>query len=179
MENQETLFFLDSSEKALFKPQKLDKNPAAIYLTKLSKDARRVQKDALNVIAGMIYPDLDCLTVPWEHLEYQHAQAIRSVLTERYSHTTVNRILSALRETIKQAWLLGLVPAERYLRIKQVENVKGSKLPAGRQITSGEIKAVMDVCIEDLSPAGYRDAAIISWMVSGGGPRRSEVVWWI
>ena len=176
MDTKEILLIIESGENALFKPQKLDKNPAAIYLSKLNKNGRRVQKDALNIIATIINPDFDYRTFPWEQLEYQHVQAIRSVLIERYSHTTVNRILSAVRETVKHAWLIELVPAERYLRIKQVENVKGSKLPAGRHITTGEIKAVMDVCIEDDSPAGYRDAAIISWMVSGGGPRRSEVV---
>lgn len=175
MDNQDILLIMESGGNGLSQQQPLDKNPAVIYLAKLSRDARRVQRDALNVVATIINPGFDYLTVPWERLEYQHAQAIRTALTERYSHTTVNRILSAVRETIKQAWLMGLVPAERYLRIKQVENVKGSKLPAGRHVTMGEIKAVMDVCINDDSPAGYRDAAIIAWMVSGGGPRRSEV----
>jgi len=176
MEDTDVLAILNSGKISPNKQARLDENPAAVYLSKLSKSARRVQADALNVIAGILIPDSDHLSFPWHKIEYQHLQAVRTFLQEEYSIASINRMLSAVRETVKQAWLLKQIPAEQYLRVKQVKNVKGSRLPAGRHITHGEIKAIMDVCIADESPSGFRDAAIIAWMVSGGGPRRSEVV---
>jgi site-specific recombinase XerD len=56
-----------------------------------------------------------------------------------------------------------------------VPNVKGETLPAGRHITAGEIKALFNVCINDNSPSGYRDAAILG-LLAGCGLRRAEVV---
>ncbi len=176
MEDFEALAILESKDLTPFKPDRLDENPAVVYLSKLSKNGRRVQADALNIIADILSPESDFLSFPWHKLEYQHLQAVKAFLHEKYSISSINRMLSAARETVRQAWLSKQIPAEQYLRIKQVENVKGSRLPAGRHIAHGEIKAILDVCINDESPSGYRDAAIIAWMVSGGGARRSEVI---
>ena len=170
-----TLAVLDNNSITIKDPQRLDQSPAAVYLAKLGKRSRRVQMDALNTIADIISPGAGYLMIPWHGIDYQHAQAIRAVLSERYSAASANRILSALRETVKQAWLLGQTTAENYLRVKQVENIRGSTLPAGRYVNSGEIKAIFDACIADPGPASYRDAAIIAWMVTQG-PRRSEIV---
>jgi len=153
---------------------RLDQNPAMVYLGKLTPKARRVQLDALNVIADILQPGANYLAIPWERIEYQHAQKIRADLNERYSAASVNRILSALRETSKQAWLLGLIQADQYLRLCEVENVRGSTLPAGRELQPGEVNALISACINDPSPAGFRDAAIIALMVTVG-PRRDEV----
>lgn len=174
MNTQDTLAVLDNKQITISQPGRLDQNPAAVYLAKLGKRSRRVQMDALNTIADILAPGATYLEVPWPEVNYQHAQAIRAALDERYSAASANRMLSALRETVKQAWLLGQATAENYLRVKEVDNVTGSRLPAGRQVTSGEIKALIDVCIADDGPAGYRDAAIIAWMVCSG-PRRSEI----
>jgi site-specific recombinase XerD len=176
MQDSDALAILKTGDISPNKKVRLDENPAAVYLAKLSKNGRRVQADALNVVANLLLPEADYLSFPWHKLEYQHVQAVRTFLQEEYSISSINRMLSAVRETVKQAWLLKQIPADQYLRVKQVNNVKGSRLPAGRYITAGEIKAILDVCIADKSPAGFRDAAIIAWMVSGGGPRRAEVV---
>lgn len=171
-----TLAIIDSNNHLETQPaaRRLDQNPALVYLGKLTTKARRVQLDALNVIANIIQPGANYLAIPFERIEYQHAQKIRAELVERYSTASVNRILSALRETVKQAWLLGLIPADQYLRLAEVENVRGSTLPAGRELQPGEINALLNACINDPTPAGYRDAAIIALMVTVG-PRRDEV----
>lgn len=175
MNTLNTLSVLENNDIAIIDPQRLDQSPAAVYLAKLGDRSRRVQADALNTIADIINPGASYLDIPWHGIDYQHAQAIRAKLAERYSAASANRMLSALRETVKQAWLLGQTTADNYLRVKEVENIKGSTLPAGRHVNSGEIKAIFDACIADPGPAGYRDAAIIAWMVTQG-PRRSEIV---
>jgi len=84
-------------------------------------------------------------------------------------------MLSALRGVAKQAWLLGLIEADQYFRINEIGNVRGSTLPAGRALAGGELNALMQACINDLTPAGFRDAAIIAVMAVAG-PRRNELV---
>lgn len=152
-----------------------DKNPALVYLRAMTPKTRRVQKDALNVIARLLNPALDLFSVKWELIEYQHAQAIRADLIARYSPASVNRMLSALRGTSKQAWLMGLSSPDQYFRINEIGNVRGSTLPAGRALASGEINALLQTCIMDPSPAGFRDAAIIAVMAVAA-PRRNELV---
>jgi len=170
------LAVLENNKIEIRKPGRLDQNPAAVYLASLSKRSRRVQLDALNIIANILNPGANYLEIPWHEIEYQHAQAIRSALIEEdYSAASANRMLSAMRETIHQAWLLELTTAENYLRVKEVKNFKGSTVPAGRAITSGEKNALINACSADDNPAGYRDAAIIALMVTAG-PRRAEVV---
>lgn len=174
MNAKNTLAILESGELA--KVQRLDQNPAAVYLASLTPKARRVQKDALDNMAEILTNGkaTDCLAYPWPKVEYQHAQAIRSVLVEYYKAASVNRMLSALREVLRHAWLLGYISAEQYLRICEIKNASGETIPAGRELTSGEIVALMAGCEKDPGPAGVRDAAIIALGIAGG-PRREEM----
>ena len=72
------------------------------------------------------------------------------------------------------AWRLEQMTAEEYERIRSINAVSGSRLPAGRALERDEVAALLDACAKDDSPAGARDAAIIA-LIFGGGLRRSEV----
>ena len=62
---------------------------------------------------------------------------------------------------------------EEYQRAAAVRNVKGSRLPTGRALEGGEIRALFAACA-DGTPAGARDAAAFALMF-GMGMRRAEV----
>jgi integrase len=111
--------------------------------------------------------------IPWSWLRFQHTQAVRSVLTERYAHSTANRILSALRGVLKAAWKLGQMSAEDYQKAASVESVGGETVPAGRALSAGELVALLDSC--EARPLGVRDAAIIS-LLYGCGLRRAALL---
>ena len=87
---------------------------------------------------------------------------------------TINKALSALRGTLRAAWQMGQMDAESYHRAVSVDNVKGETLPAGRDLSEGEIRALMACCSEDMRPAWFRDAALIAVLCLG--LRRAEVV---
>ena len=129
--------------------------------------------DALDKIAAL--DDQDAFSFPWAQLRYPHTAAIRSHLAAQYAPATANKILSALRGVLKEAWRLGQMSAEDYQRAVDIENIKAQTLPAGRDLSFGEIKALADVCMADPSPAGVRDAAVIG-VLATCGVRRAELV---
>lgn len=154
----------------------LDRNPAAVYLASLSSPGgRRTQRQALNVIAGLVSSGqiADCLAFPWESLRYQHTAAIRAQLPQHYKTATANRMLAALRGVLKQAWRLGLMTAEEYQRAADVQNLRGASLPAGRELSPAEVAALMESCGADPGAGGARDAAVIA-LLYGAGLRREE-----
>lgn len=152
-----------------------DQHPAVVYLAGLSVGSRRTMAQALNVIAKILVQDeaADYLSIPWSHLRYQHTAALRATLAEKYTFSTTNKMLSALRGILKAAWKLGQMSAEDYHAASSVESVKGETVPAGRSLRRGELNSLLDTCEDDV--IGIRDAAIIS-VLYGCGLRRAEVV---
>lgn len=161
------------SELIAATPRPTDQNPAAVYLASLKPTGRRTQAQALAVMAGLMGADLQ--TMEWHRLRYQHTAAIRARLAEAYAPATVNKYLSALRQVLKHAWRLDLMTAEDYQRAADLEGVNGETLPAGRELTPGEIAALMQACQRDQTPAGVRDAALLA-VLYAGGLRRAEAV---
>ena len=137
----------------------LDQHPAAVYLASLTSErSRRVMHQALRTIAALLTGQdaktADIFTVKWSALRYQHTAAIRSRLAEEFSAATTNRLLSALRGVLKEAWRLGYMSADDYQRAIDVKNIRAETVPAGRELSQGEILALVEVCKQDASPAG-------------------------
>jgi site-specific recombinase XerD len=155
---------------------RVDRNPAAVYLARLALGSRRAMAAALQTIAALAGgAEATAETFPWERLGYQHTQSIRTALADRYAIATANRHLAALRGVLREAWRLGLMTAEEHQRAADLEAVRGETLPAGRELSDGELRALFAVCAEDQGAAGARDAALLA-VLYGGGLRRSEAV---
>ena len=151
-------------------------NPVAVYLASLGTGSRRAMTQALRVIAELLVgPEADPLMIPWWKVEYQHSQGIRSLLMERYSPASANKMLAALRGVLRESWRLGFMDAETFHRAIDIKTVKGNAIPKGRSVGSGEINALVEACYGDPPPAGIRDAAILA-LLYAAGLRRSEVV---
>jgi site-specific recombinase XerD len=166
---------ITQSELILSQPRPIDQNPAAVYIASLpAATGQRTQKQALQVIAQVFNTDVNHLE--WSALRYQHTQMIRAQLMGVYAPASVNKILSALRQVLERAWLLGQMSAEDKARAAKLDPVTGETLPAGRELQMGEILALMTACQKDDNiNAGTRDAAIIGVMYAAG-LRRDEVV---
>jgi len=148
-------------------------NPAAVYLAALAPSGRRTMSQALEVVVELLGGG-DVPTFPWAALRYEHAQAVRRVLIERYAPGTANKVLSALRGVAREAWRLGLIDAEAFARIRDVPGVRGSRLPAGREVPMRELAKLFRACAE-AGASGVRDAAGMA-LLYGAGLRRSEAV---
>jgi site-specific recombinase XerD len=149
-------------------------HPAAVYLAGLSKGSRPTMRTSLETIAMLLTGHADAGAVDWGALRFQHTAAVRAELMDRYAAATANRVLAALRGVLKTAWRLGQMSAEDYQRARDVSNVAGSTLPAGRALSAGEIAALLDACAADPTPAGARDSALIA-LLRVGGLRRAEI----
>jgi site-specific recombinase XerD len=90
------------------------------------------------------------------------------------SPATVNAAKAALRMVLKTAWRLGLMTSEDCHRACDLEAVRGGRLPRGRSLTAGQVRALFSTC-EHASPAGARDAALLA-LLYGCSLRRAEVV---
>ena len=147
--------------------------PAALYLANLSEGSQGMRQP-LDVIAGILDPDHDADSYPWETVTYRESMAVRQALTERYKPSTVNKMLSAFRGVLKQTWRLGLIDSDTYHRAAAVENVRASNLLSGRALKVEEISQLFEVCAADETAKGARDAAILA-VFYGCGLRRGEL----
>ena len=156
-------------------PKAADRHPAAVYLASLSLRSRRTIGGDLNAIATLLTSGrCDLISLDWAALRYSHCAAVRAAMAEKYSHTTANRMLSALRGVLKAAWRLGQLPTEEYHRAIDLQPVRGETLPRGRALTAGELRALFAIC-NDGKNAGIRDQALLG-ILYGCGLRRAESV---
>lgn len=154
-----------------------NQNPALVYLAGLGPGSRRTMAQALETVAELVNGGrcIDIDVFPWQELRFAHTAAIRAALAEKYRPATANKMLAALRGTLKAAWRLGQLDGETYQRAADIGNIKAETLPAGRALSSGELVALFRACGEDTSAAGARDAALVA-LLYAGGLRRSEAV---
>ena len=150
-------------------------HPVETYLSNLSSGSRPGTRQALDLIAAFLSGDEhDRQSFPWHEVRYQHTVTIRAHLVEKYQPSTVNRMLASLRGVLKETWRLGQMDAETYRRAIDIPSVRGSVLPRGRALESSEIGALFQVCADDPTTMGRRDAAMLA-VLYGTGMRRAEL----
>lgn len=158
-----------------------DEHPVLVYLNRLSPGSRRAMGQALRAVVAAYtgrrvngVSQEEVLAFPWARMGFQHAQRVRAAVAEKYSPASANKILSALRGVLHAAFRLGQMRAQQYQRASDVEAVKGTALPRGRALKTGEISALFNVC-NPATAQGARDAALLA-VLYAAGLRRSEAV---
>jgi site-specific recombinase XerD len=152
-----------------------DEHPALVYLARLAPGSRPAMRAALDTIAALLTGGVrDHRTLAWPALRYQHTQAARAALADRYAPATANKALAALRGVLKECWRLGLVDADAYARAIDLPAVRGRALPRGRKLAGAELGALLAACRADAPPTGPRDAALLA-VLYGAGLRRAEL----
>lgn len=115
----------------------------------------------------------DFWTLPWASLRFEHTNAIRAYLADKYAPSTARRMVCALKGTLKAAWRLRQIETEDYSRAVDLPSIKGERLPSGRALSAGEVRALFAACASDSGVLGVRDAALLAVLL-GAGLRRAE-----
>ncbi|EKS7306983.1 site-specific integrase, partial [Shigella flexneri] len=133
-------------------------SPARAYLLSLnSHRSRQTMASFLNIVAVMLGA-ASLESCSWGSLRRHHVMAVTELLRDTGRATaTVNTYLSALKGVAKEAWMLRLMDVESFQHIRAVRNLRGSRLPSGRALPQGEIRALFAVCEADRSCLGARD----------------------
>jgi site-specific recombinase XerD len=148
-------------------------NPLHVYLASLAPSSRGTVVRNLRQVAKLLGTSVEALN--WAELRYAHVAAIRQQLLARdLAPATVNLTLAALRGVAREGWNLGYMTAEEYARVRSVKAARGSRIPAGRSASRGELSAVLNICANDLTLAGTRDGAMIA-LLYAAGLRRAEL----
>ena len=159
----------------LTQPIPVTLHPAQVYLSGLGEGSRRTIRYSLNTIASLLTNgDCDADTLDWSKLRYHHTAAVRVALLQKLAPVTANKMLSALRRVLLEAYRLGLMAAEDYQKAVDFPNIIAEPELRGRSLDSTEIRALLGTCGED-NVMDIRDAAIMV-MLRGTGIRRSELV---
>ena len=115
----------------------------------------------------------DAADARWEEIRYSDMTLLRTLLQEaKYAPSTANKILAAVRGTLRAAWRLGLVDGETYRQATAGKPVRGDRLPQGRALEQGEINALFGD-LDGSKPTGARDGALLA-LLFGCGLRRAE-----
>ncbi|NEP10891.1 MAG: site-specific integrase [Symploca sp. SIO2C1] len=167
---------LSDTSLALTTAVPLTRHPAAVYLSTLGKGSRSTMRQSLNAIASMLSNgECDHLTLNWAALKYEHTVAVQGVLIERYEPATAQKMMCALRRVLREARKLRLIENEIYEAAVDLPPIKSTKNLRGRALSQDEIAALLEVCRDDPTTQGIRDAALIG-ILRGAGLRRAEVV---
>ncbi len=149
-------------------------HPAALYLARLAPSSRQTMTSVLAKMAGVLSGGHHSLwSLPWAEIRYPQMSALRSYLAQTYAPATANLYLTAVRGVLTECWQLGLISAEEKERACHVPSIKGERLPAGRAVTVGELRALLRACADDPDPSARRDAALVA-VLYGSGLRRAE-----
>ena len=151
------------------------RDPLQAYLDRLlSDESRATVRKRLRAVARVVEVS-DYAALPWGQLRAHHVAFIKSKLvTAKAAPATVNLTLAALRGIARQARDFNLMTDEEYRRICEIPPHKGTRVPRGRHVRSGELKSLVEACARDKTPAGARDAAMLACLYVGG-LRRAEL----
>ena len=152
-------------------------SPAVAYLESLgSAVSKRTMISPLNRAACILNPALSgkdaWQAIPWQRLT---APVVRAVMAKvEGSPATRNKLLAALKGVARCAWEMRLLDTDELMRMQSIKGDAGSREVAGRFVPAGELFALLKVCAEDPSPAGARDAAMLT-LAASTGARRAEI----
>lgn len=155
--------------------------PARVYLASLAEGSRATMKQSLDALARTVDERFDAGSFPWGRLRREHTVLMREELMKRIDgrdktapieFSTANKMLTALRGVLKEAWRLGFMTQEEYSHASDIENVKGYRLPTGRALGEDELEQLFEAC-DTTTLNGARNAALVA-LLAAGGLRRAE-----
>ena len=90
-----------------------DSSPVVAMLGSKGQESRRKYAESLRTITALLIGSENSL-LRWESLQPAHVGMIRQALSERYSCSTVNRHMAALRAVLETCWKMVYISHETF-----------------------------------------------------------------
>jgi site-specific recombinase XerD len=110
----------------------------------------------------------------WEYFSYIKILEFMQSQREQIAPSSINITLSVLKGVALQAWQLGFINVEEYMRIKTLKKLKSSRVDSGRSLSLDEINHLKRRYSLSSTKTDRRNFAIFAIGV-GTGLRRSEI----
>ncbi len=150
------------------------REPVAAYLAGLAPASQEAVRKRLRAVARLA-GKASYTAIEWGQLrDYDVAFIRQRLMQSGAAPATVNLTLAALRGVARAVRNAKMMSDEEYRRITEIKPDGGTRLPAGRSTSGGDLSALVDACDRDPGAAGIRDAAMLAVLYTGG-LRRSEV----
>jgi integrase len=155
------------------RPDRTSLDPVSLYLDQLSPGSRRVMHASLELIADTLSGgQFSAADFPWSRASYADAARLKSWLQKTYAPATTARHLCAWRCVLREAWRLGDLCTDSYLRARDVKASKKGAQNRGRLLCADEIAAFL--AVRNPSPWDLRDTAMVA-VLAGCGVRGAEL----
>jgi len=154
-------------------------NAAKIFIQSTSTEltAKRTTK-VLNYLCKLIN-ETNINTFKWSEINHNIILDLRfEFISKNLKPASINTYISALKSVSREAWRLNQISTETYMRIKDVQRVKGSSIGTGRYLRKEELKSIVNYKPEVPNSTKQtkliRDSAILA-ITYGLGLRANEV----
>ena len=115
-------------------------------------------------------------TYPWHEVNYVHIIELKRKLIDKgLKPSTINTYLAIFKGAVREAWRLGIMDIDTYMRVKDVKRVRGDSEVVGKALKANEIKQLVNYKCRKNRIREIRDSAVIA-VCYGAGLRRSELV---
>lgn len=165
------------SETCLVTSAAVSDNPYVSYMAGLAAGSRPAMLYSLRAVLRRFFSwHADDERFPWCRLRYAHLVALRSWLRDEFAPATGNRVLSAIRGILREAFRFGAISERDYRTAVDVAPVRGIRPAPGRAVSELELRMLFAACREAPTPAlAARNAAMLA-LLYGAGLRRAELV---
>tara|TARA_B110000211_G_scaffold231465_1_gene293119 strand:- start:319 stop:1335 length:1017 start_codon:yes stop_codon:yes gene_type:complete len=155
-------FVVVLNKKGSLKKMKIiENNPARVFA--ISLGSAKQTKTTLRVInyLCMEYNQSNLDSFEWSNFNYIKILELRRKLIDKnLKPNSVNSYISTIKSVSRESWRLNIISTETYMRIKDIQRVKGDSNTTGRALTTKELNAAIKT--NDSDNKSIRDSAIIA-----------------
>lgn len=153
--------------------KKNENNPAKVFADSLG--SQKTSKTTLRVINYLCYQynQSDHISLNWATFDYVEILKLRRKFIEKgLKTTTINSYISTLKSVSRESWRLHIIDTETYMRIKDIQGIKGQSDMTGRALSPVELNNAVNCPDNDIK--SIRDSAVIA-IGYGCGLRSFEI----
>ncbi len=153
--------------------KKNENNPAKVFADSLG--TKKANKVTLRVIDYLCfeYNQTNHMTLDWSALNYAEILKLRRKFIDKDLKTSsINSYISKLKSVSRESWRLNIIDTETYMRIKDIDGVKGHSDITGRALSPTELNGAVNYSGNDIKD--LRDSAVIA-VGYGCGLRSFEI----